>query len=172
MGAADMLGFRLRDRSLPPPVMGKIIEAAFGRPLIRTRPSAGSRDGDDAVRGHARRARGPIGPGAAITITFSEPMVDVSSQDEAATTFPVALSALRVPAGSKCLRASRASVPGGGGVRRRNVVAARHVRNVHHRLRERDRDRGRQVDRAFGRRTRVTSNGVVTVAGTGTGLVR
>jgi uncharacterized protein YfaS (alpha-2-macroglobulin family) len=87
----DAVDFRLRDRSLPPPAVGKIIEAAFAdNAKNEVAPTPASFSAPLEVTRIS--PQGPVELAPAISLTFSQPMVDLSSQDEAAANVPVILT--------------------------------------------------------------------------------
>jgi uncharacterized protein YfaS (alpha-2-macroglobulin family) len=94
--ADDVGGFKLRERSLPPPRAGRTIEAAFAAPGVGAPPPAGSTSAPLEVLRAAPEGEVELAP--ALSVTFSQPMVAVSSQTEAASSVPVRLTPQ--PAGS------------------------------------------------------------------------
>ncbi|HEX3560840.1 MAG TPA: alpha-2-macroglobulin family protein [Pyrinomonadaceae bacterium] len=87
--ASDEQEFALREKSLPPPRAGATVLNAF--------PAAGERKTPDEARGgelqilrYSPQGNVPLAP--QVSLTFSQPMVAVTSQEEAAQTAPVALS--------------------------------------------------------------------------------
>ena len=80
--------FRLRERSLPPPRTGKTINVSFPA-LEQIAPPATSTTPLEVVR-YAPQGAVPIA--SALSITFSQPMVELSSQEEAAANVPVDIS--------------------------------------------------------------------------------
>ncbi|MEO6390451.1 MAG: DUF6049 family protein [Pyrinomonadaceae bacterium] len=86
----DKVDFKLRESSLPPPAIAKVIQAAFAPPGAEGPPVAAPTMAPLEVLRVS--PEGPVKLATAITITFSQPMVDVSSQSEAADQIPVTLS--------------------------------------------------------------------------------
>ncbi|MDQ2935886.1 MAG: Ig-like domain-containing protein, partial [Acidobacteriota bacterium] len=88
--AADTLPFKLRERSLPPPRAGETIQAAFASSAINA-PAAPAN-----VKGALEVTRvspeGEVSLAPVVSVTFSQPMVAVSSQEEAAANVPVTLT--------------------------------------------------------------------------------
>ena len=87
--ASDEQDFALRERSLPAPRTGKIINAAFPPPESTTAPPTVSSGPLEVLR-VAPDGEVPLAP--QLSVTFSQPMVAVTSQDEAAQNVPVQLS--------------------------------------------------------------------------------
>lgn len=84
----DAQEFALRDRSLPPPRTGNIIEASFPAPAAAAREPVTS--GPLQVVRYSPEGAVPIAP--ELSVTFSQPMVALTSQEEAATNVPVKLT--------------------------------------------------------------------------------
>ncbi len=83
-------GFSLRERSLPPPRAGQTVAAAFAPPAAEaTRPPSVAPGPLEVLRS---APDGEVEVAPAVSLTFSQPMVAVSSQDEAAAHVPVTLS--------------------------------------------------------------------------------
>ncbi len=87
--AGDEAGFRLRENSLPPPRAGQTIAAAFAPLTIGSTPPTFSNVPLEISRA---TPEGEIALAPTLSITFSQPMVAVSSQEEAASHVPVTLS--------------------------------------------------------------------------------
>ena len=85
----DEADFRLRDNSLPPPRAGQTIAAAFAPLTTGSTPPAYNNVALEVLR---FTPQGDIALAPTISITFSQPMVTVSSQEEAALHVPVTLS--------------------------------------------------------------------------------
>ncbi len=85
----DTMGFRLRESSLPPPRAGQTIAAAFAPPSTGAPPPAHNNAPLEVTRSSPE---GEVSLAPTLSITFSQPMVAVSSQDEAALNVPVKLS--------------------------------------------------------------------------------
>ncbi len=88
--ADDVESFKLRERSLPPPRAGRTIEAAFAAPGVAAPPPAVRTSAPLEVLRAAPEGRVELAP--ALSVTFSQPMVAVSSQTEAASNVPVRLT--------------------------------------------------------------------------------
>lgn len=87
--ADDTVDFKLRENSLPPPRAGQTIAAAFAPsstggppPAVTNQPLAVTRFTPE----------GEVAIAPALSITFSQPMVAVTSQEDAAANVPVTLS--------------------------------------------------------------------------------
>ena len=80
--------FAFRDRSLPPPQTGKVIAESFPNNIVADAPVA-SNVPLEVVR-FAPEGEVPLAPH--LSVTFSQPMVAVGSQAEAAQTVPVKLT--------------------------------------------------------------------------------
>src|SRR5262249_15940891 len=88
--AADEQEFAFRDRSLPPPLTGKTINESFASSGRRAGPGE-TPIGPLEVGRYAPEGDVPLAPH--LTVTFSQPMVAVTSvEDLAARTVPVKLS--------------------------------------------------------------------------------
>jgi uncharacterized protein YfaS (alpha-2-macroglobulin family) len=88
--ADDQVDFKLRERSLPPPIVGKIIEAAFTSKPSGPPPVTATTTTPLRVLRFAPDGEVKLAPG--FSITFSLPMISVASQEEAASVVPVTLS--------------------------------------------------------------------------------
>ncbi|MDQ1590390.1 MAG: alpha-2-macroglobulin [Pyrinomonadaceae bacterium] len=88
--ANDAQDFKLRERSLPPPRAGEIIQAAFAPPPPNAPPVSPHTRAPLAVLRFAPEGEVALAP--AFSITFSQPMVAVSSQEEAAASVPVKMT--------------------------------------------------------------------------------
>ncbi len=87
----DKQAFALRDRSQPPPRTGQTIKGTFPPPASTLLPPASSDAGKDlTVLRYMPEGQVPYAP--ELSVTFSQPMVAVTSQDDAATTVPVRLT--------------------------------------------------------------------------------
>jgi uncharacterized protein YfaS (alpha-2-macroglobulin family) len=91
VGADDVKAFALRDRSTPPPRTGKTIKDSFPGPGTASKPPTTDDVGKplNVIR-FAPEGDVPVAPMA--TITFSQPMVAVTSQDDAAKVVPATLT--------------------------------------------------------------------------------
>ncbi|MEK6280038.1 MAG: alpha-2-macroglobulin family protein [Acidobacteriota bacterium] len=87
--AGDTMNFRLRENSLAPPRAGATIAAAFAPPGSNAQPPAHTIIPLEVSR---FAPEGEVSLAPTLSITFSQPMVAVSSQDEAASSVPVTLS--------------------------------------------------------------------------------
>jgi len=91
MQAADQQDFALRPASQPPPRTGETIKSTFPPPASSLLPPAASDTGKDLrVLRYMPEGEVPLAP--ELSITFSQPMVPVTSQDDAAANVPVKLS--------------------------------------------------------------------------------
>jgi uncharacterized protein YfaS (alpha-2-macroglobulin family) len=80
--ADDVRDFKLRESSLPPPRAGQTISAAFAQPEAGGPPIPAKTVAPLEVLRFA--PEGEVAPAPALSVTFSQPMVGVSSQGEAA----------------------------------------------------------------------------------------
>ena len=87
MDTQDQLPFAFRERSLPPPLTGKTINVAF--PATENIAAPGISDGELRVLRYSPEGDVPLAPN--LSVTFSQAMVGVSSQEEAAANVPVRL---------------------------------------------------------------------------------
>ena len=87
--ANDQLEFALRDRSLPPPRTGAITMQPFPAADEAARPDQSLNAPLEIVR-YSPQGDVPVAP--TLSVTFSQPMVAVTSQEEAAQNVPVKLS--------------------------------------------------------------------------------
>src|SRR2546423_1055237 len=78
-GAGDEQEFALRERSLPAPRAGATVLQTFPAPESRRAPDAGA-GGELKVLRYSPHGEGPLAP--QVSLTFSQPMVAVSSQEE------------------------------------------------------------------------------------------
>jgi uncharacterized protein YfaS (alpha-2-macroglobulin family) len=87
----DEQEFAFRERSLPAPRTGKTINAAFPPPVERPGPDVATSSRPLEVLRHSPEGEVPLAP--QLSVTFSQPMVAVTSQDElAAGNVPVRLT--------------------------------------------------------------------------------
>jgi len=86
---SDEADFVLREKSLPPPRTGATIRQPFPAPLEITPPDQKAAGPLEVIR-FSPEGDVPIAPN--LSVTFSQPMVAVSSQEEAAANVPVKLS--------------------------------------------------------------------------------
>ncbi|MCA1633919.1 MAG: Ig-like domain-containing protein [Acidobacteria bacterium] len=87
---SDAQDFALREKSLPPPRTGQTVLAAFPAPPERVAPEAVVAAGPFEVVRYSPTGEVPLAP--QLSVTFSQPMVAVTSQEEAAREVPVRLS--------------------------------------------------------------------------------
>jgi uncharacterized protein YfaS (alpha-2-macroglobulin family) len=87
--ASDEADFALREKSLPPPRTGETIKQTFPAPGEMTRPDQTTAGALEVIR-YSPEGEVPIAPN--LSVTFSQPMVAVSSQEEAAEYVPVKLT--------------------------------------------------------------------------------
>ncbi|MEP6861845.1 MAG: alpha-2-macroglobulin family protein [Deltaproteobacteria bacterium] len=89
--AADQQAFALRPGSQPVPRTGQVIKASFPAPASSLLPPASIDNGKELrVLRYMPEGKVPLAP--ELTVTFSQPMVAVTSQDDAAAVQPVKLS--------------------------------------------------------------------------------
>ncbi|MBV8758576.1 MAG: Ig-like domain-containing protein, partial [Deltaproteobacteria bacterium] len=89
--ASDKQEFALRPKSAPPPRTGTVIKGTFPPPASTLLPPAKATDtGDLKVLRYMPEGAVPIAP--ELTVTFSQPMVAVTSQEDAAATTAVKLT--------------------------------------------------------------------------------
>ncbi|MBA3242526.1 MAG: Ig-like domain-containing protein, partial [Acidobacteria bacterium] len=87
----DEQDFALREKSLPPPRTGQTVLAAFPAPSEREVPDASAAAaGPFEVVRYSPTGEVPLAP--QLSVTFSQPMVAVTSQEEASREVPVRLS--------------------------------------------------------------------------------
>jgi uncharacterized protein YfaS (alpha-2-macroglobulin family) len=88
---ADPQAFALRAGSQPPPHTGQTITSSFPPPAASTLPPPAAHDtGELRVVRFMPEGKVPLAP--EVSVTFSQPMVAVTSQADAAATTPVTLS--------------------------------------------------------------------------------
>ncbi len=87
--ATDETDFALRPKSLPPPRTGAIVMQPFPAASELTRPAETTAGPLEVLR-FSPEGEVPIAPN--LSVTFSQPMVAVTSQEEAAENVPVKLS--------------------------------------------------------------------------------
>ncbi|HLM56942.1 MAG TPA: Ig-like domain-containing protein [Pyrinomonadaceae bacterium] len=88
--AADVQDFKLRENSLPAPRAGETLRAAFAPPETNAPPRPEATRAPLEVLRFAPEGEVALAP--SLSVTFSQPMVAVSSQAEAAADAPVRLS--------------------------------------------------------------------------------
>jgi len=86
----DTLNFRLRDNSLPPPRAGETIQSAFALSGNAGPPVAAVTNAPLEVTRFAPEGEVALAPN--LSIAFSQPMVAVASQEQAAANVPIRLS--------------------------------------------------------------------------------
>ncbi|HJR08167.1 MAG TPA: alpha-2-macroglobulin family protein [Pyrinomonadaceae bacterium] len=86
----DTQDFKLRERSLPPPRTGETIQAAFAPPAPNAPPTPSHTSAPLDVLRFAPEGEVALAP--AFSITFSQAMVAVSSQEETAASVPVKMT--------------------------------------------------------------------------------
>jgi uncharacterized protein YfaS (alpha-2-macroglobulin family) len=87
--AGDEQEFALREKSLPPPRAGAIVLNAFPAPAERRAPEEAA-GGELQVLRYSPQGDVPLAP--QVSVTFSQPMVAVTSQEEAAKSVPATLT--------------------------------------------------------------------------------
>jgi len=93
--AGDRRGFALRDKSIPPPRTGKTVQGVFPPPPGPP-PAQPSASGPLQVRRRMPEGEVPIAPH--LSVTFSQPMVAITSVDDLVRT-PVPITIQPLPAG-------------------------------------------------------------------------
>src|SRR5687768_9748009 len=89
--AGDERGFKLREATSPPPRAGQTVPAAFATP--ESEPTPPPRPPAAAALEVLRSTpAGEVETAPAVSLTFSQPMVAVASQEEAAAHVPVTLT--------------------------------------------------------------------------------
>jgi hypothetical protein len=88
---ADKQAFALRSKSQPPPRAGQTIKGTFPPPASSLLPPASNEAGKD-LRVLRFMPEGQVPYAPELSVTFSQPMVGVTSQDDAAATVPVTLT--------------------------------------------------------------------------------
>ena len=89
--ATDQQAFALRAKSQPPPQTGQTIQAAFPPPASSLLPPpAHTAEAELRVLRYMPEGKVPLAP--ELSVTFNQPMVAVTSQEDAAATTPVKLS--------------------------------------------------------------------------------
>ena len=90
--AADKQAFAFRAKSQPPPRTGRTIKGAFPPPASTLLPPAPSASKDAELKVLRWMPEGDVPLAPELSVTFSQPMIAVTSQDDAAATHPVRLS--------------------------------------------------------------------------------
>jgi uncharacterized protein YfaS (alpha-2-macroglobulin family) len=90
--AQDQRSVALRPGSQPPPRTGQTIKSAFPPPGSALRPPPAASDGGAELRVVRYMPEGSVPLAPELSVTFSQPMVAVTSQGDAAQTTPVKLS--------------------------------------------------------------------------------
>ena len=87
----DKQAFALRDKSKPPPRTGQVIKGSFPPPASTLLPPTSNDAGKDlTVLRYMPEGEVPLAP--ELSVTFSQPMVAVTSQTDAAATTPVKIT--------------------------------------------------------------------------------
>jgi alpha-2-macroglobulin len=87
--AGDQKDFAIRDRSLPPPRTGATVKDSFPPPEQAQAPDAAQSGPLQVLR---RQPEGDVPIAPHLSVTFSQPMIALTSQEDAATTVPVRLT--------------------------------------------------------------------------------
>ncbi|HYE14232.1 MAG TPA: Ig-like domain-containing protein, partial [Pyrinomonadaceae bacterium] len=87
--AGDEQDFALREGSLPPPRAGATVLNPFPAPDERRAPDVGAAGAPEVLR---RSPEGEVPLAPQVSVTFSQPMVAVTSQEEAAREVPVTMT--------------------------------------------------------------------------------
>jgi uncharacterized protein YfaS (alpha-2-macroglobulin family) len=89
--STDQTSFALRPASQPPPRTGETIKASFPAPQQPPTPPPGASDAGRELRVLRYMPEGAVKIAPQLSVTFSQPMVAVTSQDDAAAVKPVKL---------------------------------------------------------------------------------
>ena len=89
---SDVQGFALRDRSTPPPRTGKTIKGTFPPPNPQAGPPPATNDAGKPLTVVRWAPEGDVPVAPQLQVTFSQAMVAVTSQDDAAKVVPVTLT--------------------------------------------------------------------------------
>ncbi|NVB84647.1 MAG: hypothetical protein HOV81_40110, partial [Kofleriaceae bacterium] len=89
--AGDKQAFAIRPKSQPPPRTGNVIKGSFPPPASTLLPPAKTIDNDKNLRVLRWMPEGNVPIAPELSVTFDQPMVAVTSQDDAAATMPVKL---------------------------------------------------------------------------------
>ncbi|MCA1634239.1 MAG: Ig-like domain-containing protein, partial [Acidobacteria bacterium] len=87
---SDVQGFKLREGSVPPPRAGATIRAAFSSPAPDAPQPPSKTTSPLEVLRFAPEGEVPLAP--ALSVTFSQPMIAIASQEEAGADVPVTLT--------------------------------------------------------------------------------
>jgi alpha-2-macroglobulin len=90
MDAGDTPDFKFPERSLPTPRAGQTIQAAFTQSAFSIPPNVPNTTAPLEVLRYAPEGEVALAPG--LSVTFSQPMLTVSSQEEAAASIPITLT--------------------------------------------------------------------------------
>jgi uncharacterized protein YfaS (alpha-2-macroglobulin family) len=90
--ASDQQAFALRPHSQPPPRTGQTIKGAFPPPASSLLPPAKTNDNGKDLKVLRWAPEGSVPLAPELSVTFSQPMVAVTSQEDAAKTTPVRLT--------------------------------------------------------------------------------
>lgn len=88
----DTQAFALRDRSAPPPRTGKTVKGTFPPPNPQAGPPPATNDAGKPLTILRWAPEGDVPLAPQLQLTFSQPMVAVTSQDDAAAVVPVKLT--------------------------------------------------------------------------------
>ncbi len=89
--AADQQAFAIRPKSQPPPRTGNVVKGAFPPPASTLLPPKANETGAD-LKVLRYMPEGEVKLAPELSVTFSQPMVAVASQDDAASVKPVKLT--------------------------------------------------------------------------------
>ncbi|MDB4958028.1 MAG: hypothetical protein JWO36_5597, partial [Myxococcales bacterium] len=89
---ADKQEVALRAKSQPPPRTGQVVKGAFPPPASSLLPPAKSSESGKDLKVLRWMPEGKVPLAPELSVTFSQPMVAVTSQDEAASVNPVTLT--------------------------------------------------------------------------------
>lgn len=89
---ADQTSFALRPSSQPPPRTGETVKSTFPPPPSALLPPAVNSAADKDLHVLRYMPEGPVQIAPELTVTFDQPMVAVTSQDDAAAVQPVKLT--------------------------------------------------------------------------------
>ncbi|HEY5928058.1 MAG TPA: Ig-like domain-containing protein [Kofleriaceae bacterium] len=90
--ASDQQAFAIRPKSQPPPRTGNVIKGSFPPPASTLLPPAKTVESSSELKVLRWMPEGPVPIAPQLSVTFSQPMVAVTSQDDAAAVKPVKLT--------------------------------------------------------------------------------
>jgi uncharacterized protein YfaS (alpha-2-macroglobulin family) len=90
--AADKQAFAMRAKSQPPPRTGNVVKSAFPPPASTLLPPSKTNESGKDLKVLRYMPEGSVPLAPELSVTFSQPMIAVSSQDDAAQTVPVKLT--------------------------------------------------------------------------------